>query len=157
MIRQDLNLGHLIGVASDLRKDEWTQIEKFGGPTTVDGLIVGAFSIPGPKWGYVSEHDGKPLLAGGFIPQRSGVYQSWFLATDHAWKFYWKELSAEAVDRKARMFASGAHRIETVCLSTRKLAHRWYKTVGSQFESTLKAYCIDGSDADMFVDTKGGL
>jgi hypothetical protein len=61
-----------------------------------------------------------------------------------------------AAERLKFMLDSGAHRIETVCLANRRLAQRWYSIIGLEKESTLKGFCIDGSDAVMYVATKGG-
>lgn len=154
MIRRECNLMDIFAVCCDLRADEWDQIEKFGGRAhDIDATSVSCFQFPGPKWAYTNEA-GRQLLVGGFIPHRTGVYASWFLATAYAWENHAYELTREAIDRKAFMFQSGAHRVETVCLSSRTAAHAWYKKVGSVFESTLKSYCIDGSDAAMFVETR---
>lgn len=155
MHRIPLNHIHVLSVCLDLRADEWDQVTKFGGSSVHDEVAAWAWRVSGPKWAYVSEDaEHKTLLVGGFIPQRTGVYQSWFLATDYAWKNHARELTLEAIERKEFMFAGGAHRVETVCLASRSAAHAWYKKVGSVFESTLKSYCIDGSDAMMFADVR---
>lgn len=156
MKRKDLSLVDTLMVCRDLREDEWDQITKMGGARDDDSLAAWAHNVNGPKWAYTDD-TGKTLLVGGFIPFRAGVYGSWFLATDYAWKNHARELTLEAIERKEYMFAGGAHRIETVCLASREAAHVWYKKVGSLFESTLKGYCVDGSDAMMFADTRGPM
>lgn len=153
MKRKDLALIDVLLVCRDLREDEWDQIVKMGGERDDDSVAAWARNVRGPKWAYHDDH-GKALLVGGFIPHREGVYASWFLATDYAWKNHARELTMEAIERKAFMFGSGAHRVETVCLASREAAHTWYKKVGSLYESTLKGYCIDGSDAMLFVETR---
>lgn len=153
MIRHAFNLMHALKVLVDLRADEWDQIVKMGGAHDIDSLATWAYNVPGQKWAYTDSAD-RTLMIGGFIPQRSGVYISWFLATDYAWNNHARELTLEAIDRKAFMFDGGAHRIETVCLSSRSAAHIWYGKVGSTYESTMKSYCTDGSDAMLFVETR---
>lgn len=150
---EELNIGHLLYVLPNLAKDEKRQAELFGFDTRLDQMVVNCFAQPGPRWAFTDAEE-KPFIVGGFIPLHPGVFRSWFLATRAAWHDYAPELTQIAVDYKELMFQNGAHRIETVCLATRKLAHRWYTTIGSSFESTLKQYCIDGSDATMFVETR---
>lgn len=154
MIRKALDLGDMLHVCCDMREDDWEQIVKLGGQRNIDEVASQGYQLPGPKWAYTDMEGKKTLLCGGFIPMRAGVYASWFLATNYAWENHARDLTLEAIDRKAYMFDGGAHRIETLCLSSRIEAHVWYKKVGSNFESTLKGYCIDGSDAAMFVETR---
>lgn len=153
MQRHNLSLLFTLNVCTDLRADEWEQIVKMGGQHSGEAVAIWAHSISGPKWAYTDEA-GRALMVGGFIPQRPNVYASWFLATDYAWQNHARELTMEAIERKEFMFAAGAHRVETVCLSSRSAAHAWYKKVGSSYESTMKSYCVDGSDAMLFVDTR---
>lgn len=153
MKRKELSLIDTLLVCRDLREDEWDQIVKVGGQKSDDAVAGWARNVGGPKWAYTDDA-GKTLLVGGFIPHRAGVFASWFLATDYAWKNHARELTVEAIERKAFMFAGGAHRIETVCLASRVQAHAWYEKVGSHYESTLKGYCVDGSDAMLFVETR---
>ncbi len=158
MILRNCNLGDIMYVACQLPADEWEQIEKFGVGRDLDSLVTRTMLIGGPRWAYVDdERDAdKALVVGGFIPQRKGVYQSWFLASKQAWALYGRQVTALAKERLSWMMTEGgAHRVETVCLASRKLAQRWYKSTGLRFESTLTGYCIDGSDAVMFVATKG--
>jgi len=111
-------------------------------------------NIPGPKWAAVEGE--KTFIVGGFAPQRAGVYTTWFLASKEAWATQAKRVTEIAIERKNLMFSDGStHRLETVCLASRKLAHRWYKTIGLAHEATLKGYCIDGSDAMVFADVRG--
>lgn len=155
MIRRELNFGDLMSVCIGLRKEEWDTVVAFGGARDIDALIVRGYNYPGPKWAFTDENDyTRTLLVGGFIPHRAGVYSSWFLATAYAWEHHARELTETAIERQQFMFDSGAHRIETLCLASHKLAHRWYKTVGLRLESTKEGFCVDGSDASLFVSTR---
>jgi hypothetical protein len=147
------NLLHVLSICQDIPADEWDQIAKMGGPLRHDALAIWAYNVAGPKWTN-TDAAGKTLMVGGLIPQREGVYQSWFLATNHAWKNHAKELTVEAIELKEIIFRDGAHRVETVCLASRSAALVWYQKVGLTFESTMKSYCTDGSDAVMYVDTR---
>lgn len=153
MKQKTVSLVDILMICRDLREDEWDQIMRMGGEKNDDSLATWAYNCAGPKWAYTDDAD-KVLWAGGFLPHRSGVYSSWFLATDYAWKNHAGDLTREAIRLKGVMFNNGAHRIETVCLSSREKAHAWYKKVGSFYESTMKHYCVDGSDAMLFVDTR---
>lgn len=136
----------------DLPADELEQIKLFGiRETEPAALAAMAQALPGPKWAF---HDGeRPLVVGGFIPHREGVYASWFLASQAAWEHAGREVTAMTAERIKYMLANGAHRIETVCLAKRKLAQRWYQRLGLRLESTMSHFCVDGSDAVMFVKT----
>lgn len=156
---RECNLGDILYVACQLRDDEWEQHCKMSGSADMDALVARCYNYAGPKWTYVDdeaeEGETRALVVGGAVPHRPGVYSSWFLASKYAWANYGAELTGMARERMFHVLDSGAHRIETVCLASRKLAQRWYKTVGLRQESTLEAYCADGSDAVMFVATRG--
>lgn len=156
MILRDQHIGDLIMVLCALPEEERKQFEAFlGGPYSVDWLTVQYMQAAGPKWTFVNEKDPDlALVVGGFIPQRAGVYKSWFLATEAAWRDHGKAVTAMAAERLQYMLANGAHRIETVCLSSRKLAQRWYKTIGLRFEATHEKYGAGGEDAALYVITR---
>lgn len=150
---QDICIGHLLHVFCNLRDSEWDTIYSILGPQTIDSMVMRCSLYSGPKWAYGDE-DKPPLIVGGFIPQRLGVYSSWFFPTINAWSIYPSEVTKVAVERKRLMFEeSGAHRIETVCLASDKLAQRWYKSIGFNLEATMTGYCANGTDAVMYVDT----
>ncbi len=155
---RDLTLGDVLWTACHLRDDEWDQIEKFGGARDIDALVMRAMSYPGEKWAFVDEvtNVDNALVVGGFIPVRAGVFSSWFLVTMQGWSLYGRDVTAMAAERVRYKLASGAHRIETLCLASRTAAQKWYPATGLQFESTLKSFCVDGSDAVMYVAVKGG-
>lgn len=155
---RDLTLGDVLFTCCHLRDDDWDQIVKMGGAYDIDKLVVTCMTLPGPKWCYVDEvvNPDNALVVGGFVPIRAGVYGSWFLVTKQGWGIYGRDVTEMAAERIRFMLANGAHRIETVCLASRKLAQRWYSTIGLTQESTQKGACVDGSDAVMYVALKGG-
>lgn len=150
---RECSLGDILYTAISLRNDEWDQEEKFGRPRDIDSLIARCYSFPGVKWTFVDEEadDGAALVVGGFIPLRAGVASSWFLATKHAWAAYPREVTEMAAGRISWAYANGIHRVETLCLDSRRHAHHWYEKIGLVKESTMKGYCVDGSDAVMYV------
>jgi ribosomal protein S18 acetylase RimI-like enzyme len=93
-------------------------------------------------------------LMGGLIPARPGVYRSWCFATNWAWKNIPGEVTAAVAEVVRQSLLAGAHRIETVCYATRHNALKWYESLGLRYESTMKGYCVDGTDAVMYVATK---
>lgn len=138
----------------DLRDEEWEQIVQLGGARDIDALITHAYGLPGNKWAFVDDTD-HAIAVGGYIPFSATTYRVWMLPTARGWTTHARSITAMAARQHSFMFDSGAKRIETICLESRAKAHRWYKTIGMHRESTLKSYCIDGSDAAMFVQLKG--
>ncbi len=153
---RELNFGDVMRVCCNLADDDWDQIVKFGGAQDLDALVARCyqFSKMGPAWAYVDDNDDAQVI-GGAIFLRKGVISTWFLVKHTAWKDYGREITKMAIERREFMFAAGVHRTETLCLASRKLAQRWYKSIGLRHESTLQQYCVDGSDAVMYVATRG--
>jgi hypothetical protein len=145
-------IGDIMHICCNLRDDDWEQIEKFSGARDLDRTIMDCHLMPGPKWAYrITDAQVNPVVVGGFIPQRKGVYQTWFLASKEGWELDPDKVTECAIERLDFMVKNGAHRLETLCLRSRKKAQRWYTTIGLAFESTLKGYCVDGDDAVMYV------
>lgn len=155
---RDCNLGDIMLVCSQLRDDEYEQAHKLGYfGASLDTFVTRFQLMGGPKWAYVDEEasEAVALVVGGFAPIRDGVWASWFLASKRAWGLYPRQITEMAQERLQWALHNGAHRVETVCLSSRRLAQRWYLTTGLRHETTLKGACIDGSDAEMFIALKG--
>jgi hypothetical protein len=151
-----ITLGDIITICTDLRDEEWDQIEKFGLKRNVDALILSVANMPGKSWVLREEGHGRAYVIGGVVPVRPGVVSSWCLVSNWGWNERASAVTAFVADAVAETLESGVHRIETLSLATREAAHRWYTKVGLHFESTLKHACVDGSDAVMYVATKGG-
>ena len=74
------------------------------------------------------------------------------MATEYAWANHGKELTAHTIDGMGHIIQrERIRRLETVCLASRRAAQIWYKRLGLVYESTLKGYAADGTDAVMFV------
>ncbi|MDE2098513.1 MAG: hypothetical protein KGL39_14765 [Patescibacteria group bacterium] len=150
---QPFNLGALMYVVCNLRPEEFEQA-RLTGLTDLDAVILAFGSAAGPKWIFQTQ-DGTPLVAGGFIPTLPGSYRTWFLATADAWASHGRAITVMAAERLGFMLENGARRLETLCLASRKDAHKWYETIGLVHEATLRSYYSDGSDAVLYVKVKG--
>jgi hypothetical protein len=146
-----INFGHILQVVTNLRSDDYEQFANMYGAHDVDRMINMAFNASGPKWAYVTDQ-GEALVVGGFIPGRPGVgvFSTWFFASKAAWVDYPREISEMAAERIKNILETSAHRVETICLASREKARKWYETIGLTYESTLTAYCADGSDAVLY-------
>lgn len=115
----------------------------------VDGLAVGNFTVPGPKW--VIKADDEPICVGGFVPQRPGVYRDFMINTPEAWEKHWFAVTRIARRALDAMFISKqAHRLECISLDGREKAFHWYRALKYTREATLKGYCANGKDAVLF-------
>lgn len=141
-------------VAAALPQDEREQLEAFTGePYSVDGCAVGNFSVPGPKW--VIKADDEPIVIGGFVQQRPGVWRDFMLTTPDAWAKHWFPITRIAKRAMNAMFLSKqAHRLECVApaarLAARPQIEDWYRILGYNREATLSGYCASGADAIIF-------
>lgn len=133
-------------------QDEREQLEAFfGEPYDVDAAAVGNFTVPGPKW--VGKIDDEPILLGGFVPQRPGVWRDFLLTTPAAWeKENWFQATRICRRVMDAMFISGqAHRLECIVpaarIASRPVLERWYKIMGYNYEGRLHGYCANGADA----------
>lgn len=110
-----------------------------------------SFGFIGPKWTSCTP-DGVPVAVGGFILQRRGVYRTWFAYAPGAFEAHGREITRICAKVVAEMLESGgAHRLETLVLDSRRLARRWYGTIGLKFESLLPSYGANGETAALHV------
>lgn len=147
-------------LAAVLPQDERDQLTKLTGfPYDLDGCAVGNFTVPGPKW-VAKLEDGTPLMAGGFVPKRKGVFHDFLLSGPQAWSpEYFRTCTRICRRLMDAMLNSGeAHRLETVVptarLAARPELERWYTLLGYNKEGTHYGYCADGSDAVWFSRVK---
>ena len=139
-----------IKICVKLPQDEREQLEAFTGePFDIDGAAVGNFTAPGPKW--VIKDGDEPLVIGGFVPQRPGVWRDFMLTTPDAWAKHWFPITRIARRAMDAMFASRqAHRLECISHHSREKAFKWYRVLGYNREATLYGYCANGADAVIF-------
>lgn len=126
-----------------------------GQPYDVDGLAIGNYTVPGPKWSI--RLDNEPIAAGGFVPQRPGVYRDYFLSTPRAFEpdlyFRVTRICRRLMDG---MMAGDARRLECIVPASRvsPQLHKWYSALGYHQEAVHEAYCADGSDALCYARVK---
>jgi len=139
-------------ICEGLRQVEREQLEAVWGiPYDFERVAASCYNLPNPKWMGVS--DGKPVVAGGFVEQRPGVWEIWLAATDEAWE------QPIAMTRIARtlmreMFDGGAHRLQHTVLETNTEAQRWYRSIGLVFEGKMRAWGSKGENALIFACTE---
>lgn len=147
-----------IKVCIAMPQDEREQLEAFTGEKyDIDGAAVGNFSVPGPKW--VIKADEEPIVIGGFVPQRPGVWRDFLLTTPLAWEKHWFTVTRHCRRAMNGMLNSGqAHRLECIVPAQRVAARqelaKWYKIVGYNKEGRLHGYCANGADALVFSKVK---
>lgn len=153
-------------IASRMRADEASQIESLTGEKfSVDGAAVGCYMASGPKWvvkladteADFGTGDAIPLVAGGFTPQRPGVWRDWLITSPLAWDY---AVAMTRICKKAMdaMLSSGqAHRLECVVplarVESRPELVKWYKILGYEQEGIRRGYCADKSDAMAYFRT----
>jgi hypothetical protein len=147
------NLLDILAVCLSLPEDERIDYKAFTGRDyDPDEVAAEAWLYNGPKWAISDENDDrKALVVCGYIPQRPGVYQSWYYAMPEAWKPHGKEVTDLTRAIIGGMLERDAHRLETLCLNHRAKALRWYGLLGLQYESTLCKFGANGEDAAMYV------
>lgn len=139
--------------APEDQRDHFTKLT--GMPYIVDDVAVGNFQVPGLKWVFKNEK-GYPLLVGGFVQQRPGVWRDFLISTEEAFgPKYWMSCTKAARRIMDQMFVADAHRIECIAPASRVKAISWYRIMGYTLEAPLRKYCADGSDAVAFVRVRG--
>jgi hypothetical protein len=136
-----------------LPPDEIEQVEALSGVTFEhQGLAARLWLSTELKWAGIDETG--PLVVGGYVRTRPGVFQSWYIPHPRVWED--KEIG-RTITRMTRkiikgMITSGtAHRLETVVLSSRTRAQAWYPMIGLKYESALPGYGAKGEDFAMYV------
>ncbi len=149
----DVTLIDLLLVCKTLPKDEIEQIEAFTGqPFDPENIAVQTYTSGGLKWTCRIEDTGEPLVVGGYFQVGASIWRSFFLAGERAWKEYGGQVTHHAKEAIERIARGQEHiRLETICLASRKLAQRWYKRIGLEYEGPLRSYGVNGEDAVMYV------
>lgn len=143
-------------VCKNLRPDEIQQYEALSGVAKYEPEVaaLGWCNTPGPKFGLVAR-DGTPLVIGGYIPVIDGVLHSWMAGTPQAWETHWRSITKAARWMGDILLASGARRLETVCLASRTLTIEWYiHSLRMQPDGVAVRFGRNGEDAARFVRLK---
>jgi hypothetical protein len=146
---------HVLTVLKAMPEDEKVLFKAMTGDEfDAENVLVALADLPGTHhlfW--VGEN---PIAVGGFIPQRKGVFRTWFIAPNATWAEHGHELTEKCKDIVSGMLDDElAHRIETVTLADRAKAQAWYERIGLTFESTQRKYGSGGEDAVMYVALRG--
>lgn len=160
-------LADFIQIAARLPDDERAQVEAFSGaPFDIDGVAIGNFTVPGPKWvAKIAETEeafkaglAQPIAIGGFVPMRPGVWRDFLLSTPEAWE-HWFPLTRTCRRAMDGILASGVcHRLECVVPAVRVKSRpelvKWYKVLGYNEEGLRYGYCANGADAIAYARVK---
>lgn len=144
----------LVGLAEQLPANERALFKALTGGEfdTQEFMVTMAELLGDSAHQYTIWAGDKAVAAGGFLPQRPGVFRTWFIAPEWAWAEHGHDLTAVCRDQMVKMLDAGlAHRIETVTLADRAEARAWYERIGLTFEATLRGYGANGEDAVMYV------
>lgn len=140
--------------AHAIPQDQRDQVEALtGSKFDPDRIAADNFMVPGPKW--VIKAADKPIVVGGYVNLRQGVWQDYMLTTPEAFAEHWFGITRVCRRIMTAMFVSGqAHRLQCIALASRKEVFPWYGTLGMNFEGTLNGYAANGADCVMFAKVR---
>ncbi len=152
-IEYQLDLAYQVAQAATADEREVYQ-QLSGEPWAPHVIAARGALLPGEHFTFLTENES--VAIGGFVKMMPGVYRTWFLATDSAWKNHGPALT-NCVASLIREFMAqeSTRRIETITLADRSRTRRWYERIGLSYESTLRGYGCDGRDAVMYVAVRG--
>jgi hypothetical protein len=149
-------LADYLYLAQRMRPDEQAQFLALSGLTTYDAdTAARALALStGPSWVLVGD-DGLPVLAGGFEPERPGVWVGWQVGTLEGWAQHWRAITRMTRRINDDMLArDDCHRLQIIAVTGRDKACEWYERgLGYVREAVLRRYCADGQDAISYART----
>lgn len=155
-VLNEVLIEELAYLARHMRPDEIEQDLAFSGEAefSPEAAARRMINAEGPKFVIVAE--GLPVVAGGFVFVRPGVWQGWQAGTIEGWDKHWRTITKATRKLNDRMLADPAvHRLQLCALAGRELAFEWYeRSLRYQREATLSRYCASGADAVMFSRIK---
>lgn len=106
------------------------------------------------SWGpfaFVGWHDGRPVGAAGATEMWPGVWSFWMFGTDDIPKVGLE--MTRLIKRRIfpLLFDLGMHRGEARSIHSHQWAHRWLKTLGFNYEATLRGFGKNGEDFLVFT------
>lgn len=142
----DVRLFDLLKLCYNSREDEVQQYEALIGPWSPDVAANEFWMNQGPKWLLYNEEG--PVVAGGYIPVISGVYQTWMVGTLEGWQQYWFSITRAVRKLQKIMLTEGyARRLQTSAIEERKMACHWYtKGLGLKYEGTMYQFGTNGEN-----------
>jgi hypothetical protein len=145
---------HLLYLCDRMRADEREQHEAVvsGIPFDPDAAAVGMMKLLSGVSFTLVDDDSIPLVAGGWNEVFPGVWQSWMVGTEDAWKKHWRSITKGCRWLMDGLFReAGARRLQTNALASRAQAIEWYeRSLGLVHEGTMRGYGINGEDVAMF-------
>lgn len=142
-------------VADRMRPDEIDQwLAKTGSPTYSADACARAMANAANTFALI-DPAGYPVGVGGFEPLRPGVYELWAAGTVDGWDRHWRAITLECARMIRRLFADGAHRVQTVALASRTQAHEWYERgLGLHREAEHPGWFANGATGVTFARTR---
>ena len=147
-------LEDFVYLAARMRPDEIAQFLAIAGLTDyhADTAARAFANIRGPAYVLVNAQ-GYPIVAGGFEPLRPGVFEGWQVGTMDGWATHGRAITR--VNRRLlnALLADEAHRVQTIALTSRTDAHRYYEALGMTCEGVLHKHFTDGQDGLLYART----
>ncbi len=140
-------------IAAQLPDDERANYRAFTGQEfALEDFLVSLSEVASDGIHHIIWAGEEPVAALGFLPQRPGVFRTWFVAPEAVWAPHGAQLT-EVCQKLISDLLDGklAHRVETVTLAEREKARAWYERIGLTYESTLRGYGAGSEDAVMYV------
>lgn len=146
-------------VTRRLPLDQQRQWEALGDgrPFDHEQMALALAARIGPKW-CLLDIDTTPLAIGGYDMIREGVWQDWLIGTEDAWRRRWVPITRHCRRIMNMMLEHEAHRLQTIALAERVMAHKWFRTLGLEYEGLLRGYGHSGEDCVIYSRVaKGGI
>lgn len=145
------NLMDLLKLACVPQEDEREQyLSMTGEDWIVDRVACDLYNRNGVQ--YVLLEDDQPICAGGFDPVSPGVWQTWMLAKEGAWKDHGAAITKHSREMIDELLKGPARRIECWAVASRTKACEWYeKGLKMEREATLRQYGVNGEDVAVYV------
>lgn len=145
------NLMDTLRVTCSAEEDEREQyIAMTGEDWDVDEIVTTIHRKTGPKFVFLFD-DEEPVAIGGFDLLAPGVWQTWFIAKEGAWK-HGKGITEHCRELIDVMFNEGARRIQILALTSRQQACKWYeKGLRMKQESVARNYGTSSEDVACYV------
>jgi hypothetical protein len=143
----------LLRLCHDARPDEREQYEELSGIEWIPDEVAGDFfSREGVKF-VLLDNDNFPIVAGGYSPVVSGVFDSWMVGTMKTWDVHWRSITKYTRKVMDLMFAeANARRLQTSVLASRFQACDWYvRGLKMQPEGILRGFGVNGADMAMYA------
>jgi hypothetical protein len=122
----EFRMGHALFLARAMRDDEIEQYEALCRPFDPEEAALDFCNRAGPKFTLVDAL-GLPIIAGGYTPSAfENCWDSWMLGTMAGWETHWRAITKASRWLGDELLASGARRLQTLCLASRSRTIEWY-------------------------------